>query len=145
MSSLTGIIETALYVDDMQRSVAFYQDVFGFATLFESERLTTLRVCPGQVLLIMRKGLSANASVMSFGVIPPSDASGDQHVAFGVLPETMPEWRATLEGHGIVIESALDWPEGGQSLYFRDPDHHCIEVKSSDWNGEPLPGPPAPP
>ena len=114
----TGIIETALYVDDMQRSVEFYQRVLGFQTLAASERLTALRVSPGQVLLIMKKGLSSEPSVMSFGVIPPSDAAGSQHVAFGARPDQIGEWRELLRHHGIGIESELDWPEGGQSLYF---------------------------
>ena len=47
MLTTSGIIETALYVEDMQRSVEFYQRVFHFSTLFASERLTALRVAPG--------------------------------------------------------------------------------------------------
>ena len=139
MLTTSGFIETALYVEAMQRSVEFYQQVFGFPTLYTSERLTALRVAPGQVLLLMKRGASAEPSVMSFGVIPPSDAAGQQHVAFGVRPDELGKWRERLERDGIAIESALDWPEGGQSLYFRDPDHHCVEVKTSDWHGEALP------
>ena len=60
MLTTNGIIETALYVDDMQRSVEFYERVFGFQTLFASERLTSLRVAPGQVLLILKRGLSSD-------------------------------------------------------------------------------------
>lgn len=139
MLKCSGIVETALYVEDMQQSVTFYARVLGFPTLFASDRITALRVAPGQVLLIMKHGASSEPSVMSYGVIPPSDAMGQQHVAFGVRADQLGEWRATLQHHGIGIESAVEWPEGGQSLYFRDPDHHCIEVKTSDWNGEPLP------
>ena len=144
MLTTDGIVETALYVDDMQRSVEFYQRVFGFRTLFASERMTSLRVAPGQVLLIMKKGLSSEPSVMSFGVIPPSDAAGQQHVAFGARADQIGAWRELLRQMGIGIESALDWPEGGQSLYFRDPDDHCIELKTSDWAGGPLPSGGAP-
>ena len=138
MSHVCGIIETALYVEDLQESVEFYHRVFDFATLHASERLTALRVAPGQVLLIMKRGESAEPSVMSFGVIPPSDAAGPQHVAFGIRPEQLEEWRDRLQQCGIEVESSVNWPEGGQSLYFRDPDGHCIEVKTSDWEGEPL-------
>ena len=63
---------------------------------------------------------------MSFGVIPPSDAAGQQHVAFGAGPDQLDEWRELLHQHGIGIESDLDWPEGGQSLYFRGPDDHRL-------------------
>ena len=139
MPTVSGIIETALYVEDMGRSVKFYQRLFGFATLYASDRITALRVAPGQVLLVMQKGASSKPSVMSFGMIPPSDASGQQHLALGILPEQLNGWRQSLHRHGIEIESAIDWPEGGHSLYFRDPDRHCIELKTSDWNGEQLP------
>ena len=138
MPEVSGIIETALYVEDMQRSVEFYERVCGFPTLFASPRITALRVAPGQVLLIAKKGASAEPSVMMFGV-PTHDAAGQQHVAFGVRPEQLGAWRETLQRHEISIESALSWPKGGQSLYFRDPDGHNIELKTSDWDGEPLP------
>ena len=77
MPIVSGIIETALYVEEMQRSVEFYQRVFGYSTLFASERLTALRVAPGQVLLIMKKGASSEPSVMSFGVIPLKTSDWD--------------------------------------------------------------------
>ena len=80
---------------------------------------------------------------MSFGVIPPSDAHGHQHVAFGVLPGQFEKWQTRLARHGVAIESVFAWPEGGQSLYIRDPDDHCIELKTSDWGGTLLEGPTA--
>ena len=141
MLAVTGVIETALYVDDMRRAVDFYQRLFAFRALHVSDRLCALRVVPGQVLLIMARGASSEASVLPFGVIPPSDATGHQHVAFGVPLSELPAWKARLERLGVEIESAIDWPEGGRSLYFRDPDQHCIEVKTSDWDGAPLPPP----
>jgi catechol 2,3-dioxygenase-like lactoylglutathione lyase family enzyme len=33
-----------------------------------------------------------------------------------------------LQERGIAIESAVDWPRGGRSLYFRDPDRHLLEL-----------------
>jgi len=30
-----------------------------------------------------------------------------------------------------VIENKVKWQEGGQSLYFRDPDYHAIELATS--------------
>ena len=141
MPASTGVTETALYVDDMQRAVDFYQRLFGFRALHVSDRLCALRVVPGQVLLIMARGASSEASVLPFGVIPPSDAAGHEHLSFGVRPGELSAWKAQLDRLGVEIESALDWPEGGRSLYFRDPDQHCVEVKTSDWDGEPLPAP----
>ena len=42
MPSVLGILETALYVKDVQRAAAFYRRLFGFTTLLDSERLIAL-------------------------------------------------------------------------------------------------------
>ena len=39
MPPLHGILETALYVNDVTASAAFYRSVFGLDTLLESDRL----------------------------------------------------------------------------------------------------------
>ena len=138
MSSVKGISETVLYVDDMHRSVEFYQRVFRFAVLTSSDRLSALRVAPLQVLLIARKGATADAKVTPRGTVPPHNGSGQLHVAFAVPSGQLNEWRTTLKAHGVEVESEMNWPKGGQSLYFRDPDQHCIELRTSDWDGSPV-------
>lgn len=139
MPTISGVIESTLYVKDVSKSVEFYERVLGFRTLFASERITALRVAPRQVLLIAKQGASAEPS--EWGGVPLHDATGQQHVAFGVRPDQLGEWRSTLERHGLDIERVIEWPEGGESLYFRDPDHHSLELKTSDWDGKPLPSP----
>ena len=138
MSAVKGVSETSLYVDDMRRSVAFYHRVFGFPVLTTSDRLSALRVAPLQMLLIVKKGGTVNPVVTPLGTVPPHDGSGHLHIAFAVPSGQLNEWRTTLEGHGVEIESEMKWPKGGQSLYFRDPDQHCIELKTSDWDGSPV-------
>ena len=135
MARLNGISETALYVEDMRRSLDFYERVLGLAALHTSERLSALRVAPGQVLLLITKGADTEPTVLPFGTLPPSDGRGELHVAFAIATDRLSEWRGALEANGVEIESAIDWPEGGQSLYFRDPDQHSVELKTSDWDG----------
>ena len=36
---LSGLLESALYVDDPHRSVAFYQKIFGFECIVDFDRL----------------------------------------------------------------------------------------------------------
>ncbi len=69
------VLETALYVDDLQRSVEFYQRVLGFnpASDCSSDRMWALNVTPDQVLLLFNKGASVQATVTPFGTIPPTD------------------------------------------------------------------------
>ncbi len=125
---LDGLVETCLYVSDVARSHAFYADVFGFPAIREDERICVLEVGPGQVLILFRRGGTLALVAVGEGFIPPHDGSGPQHLAFGVPQEAVGDWKAHLESLNIEIESLLDWPQGGQSLYFRDPDGLLVEL-----------------
>jgi catechol 2,3-dioxygenase-like lactoylglutathione lyase family enzyme len=37
-------------------------------------------------------------------------------------------WEAWLAENGISVEEKRTWDLGGQSVYFRDPDRHLIEI-----------------
>ena len=131
------MIETALYVDDLNRSLEFYRGLFGFTMKMEPiERMAALDITDDQVLLLFKKGASTEATILPFGTIPPTDGDGQLHLAFGVSPSDIDAWEQRLGVLGIDIESRFDWPEGGSSLYFRDPDGHAIELKTSNWRGQ---------
>lgn len=134
MPHLKNILETALYVSDMQRSIEFYQSVLGLEKLSGSERLTTMRIAENQVLLLFRKGGSVKDTITDYGVVPHTDGDGELHLCFGVTKTDFAEWEKTLAEKNITIESKLAWPAGGESLYFRDPDGHILELKTTDWN-----------
>jgi len=53
---LGGVLETSLYVADLERARAFYQRVFGLEVFFQDGRMCALGVAPGQVLLLFRRG-----------------------------------------------------------------------------------------
>lgn len=127
MPQVDGLVETALYVDDIEKSAAFYERVFGFRKIFEeSDRLCALSISDKQVLLLFRIGASRNAKPTKNGVIPPHDGSGTLHLAFAI-PETDREtWREQLKTNGVEIESEVHC--GGDSLYVRDPDGHLVEL-----------------
>jgi catechol 2,3-dioxygenase-like lactoylglutathione lyase family enzyme len=131
MLRIDRVLETALYVDDMDRAVEFYQRVFGFAVLARSaepDRLTALDIGGTQVLLLCKKGASLQAVVTSGGKIPPCDGSGNSHLAFPVAVSQLEDWEKRLLENGIAIESKVHWERGGQSLYFRDPDGNSLEL-----------------
>ena len=52
MPVIEGILETSLYVADLERSAAFYRDLLGFRSLFESRRLIALDAGKQGVLLL---------------------------------------------------------------------------------------------
>lgn len=128
MPAVTGVLETALYVDDVDRSVAFYRDLFGFEVLFESGRAAGLDVAGGQVLLLFRKGGTTAPVVSERGTIPPHDGHGNLHMALAIPAGELEAWEETLAGRGVEVEARYHWPRGGTSVYFRDPDGHLIEL-----------------
>ena len=123
-----GILETSLYVDDITRSQAFYQRVFGFELLFADDRLCALNVADRQVLLLFRKGASTEPILTAGGTIPPSDGDGCLHVAFSIDTAALPAWEEWLSAQGVAIISTVEWDRGGASLYFSDPDGHLGEL-----------------
>jgi catechol 2,3-dioxygenase-like lactoylglutathione lyase family enzyme len=128
MPHVTGILETALCVADPARSARFYQDLFGFEQIEGDERFCALDVAGKQVLLLFREGGSTRGSQTSGGFIPPHDAHGQMHFAFSIAADEFDPWLARLAEASIPIESRVDWPRGGRSLYFRDHDNHLVEL-----------------
>lgn len=128
MPELTAILETALYVDDLDRSIEFYQSLFPLRTLVRDERLCAFAVADRQVLLLFLRGATTSAVTTPGGEIPPHDGAGPLHMAFAIARGDVDAWVEVLRAHGVLVESRVAWPRGGESLYFRDPDHHLIEL-----------------
>ena len=122
------VVETALYVDDMARAVAFYRDVLGLRVMGAGERLTALDAGEGTVLLLFRRGATTAGIEFPGGRIPPHDGAGPAHLALGVDAADLDAWERHLESRGVAIESRTRWSQGGRSLYFRDPDGHSVEL-----------------
>ena len=127
-ATVTGILETALYVDDVGRSLAFYESLFGFKSLFTSERAAGLAVAARQVLLLFEKKGSLSPLVSERGTIPPHDGDGHLHMAFAIPAGALEAWERRLAEKGIAVTARYHWPRGGHSLYFDDPDGHVIEL-----------------
>jgi catechol 2,3-dioxygenase-like lactoylglutathione lyase family enzyme len=125
---LNALLETALYVEDLERSVAFYKTVFEFEPISTSERLCALSISDRYVLLLFLKGASTAATVISGGVIPPTDGDGQLHLAFAISESELEKWENWLVENEIEIESKVKWERGGTSIYFRDPDNHLLEL-----------------
>jgi len=128
MPKLDGILETALYVDDMARARAFYEGVLGLTPIFEDKRLTAYGVAARSVLLLFRRGGSTQTVTMPGGTIPGHDGAGPLHIAFATGKDEEAAWRQQLAEHGVAIEGETTWSRGGRSIYFRDPDGHLLEL-----------------
>jgi catechol 2,3-dioxygenase-like lactoylglutathione lyase family enzyme len=130
MPRITGILETCIHVDDLSRSAQFYETLFGFRRLGSDERFCALDVAGRDVLILFRRSGTLEPSTLPGGMIPPHSGSGQLHFAFAIPSEDFAAWEERLTAAGIAIESRVRWPRGGESLYFRDPDQHLVELAS---------------
>jgi catechol 2,3-dioxygenase-like lactoylglutathione lyase family enzyme len=136
MPALNGVLETALYVDDLDRARRFYEEVLGLKPVFADQRLCAFEVAKSSMLLLFPRGKTLETVVMPGGTIPPHDGHGPLHVAFAVSREDLPAWEERLAAHEVSIEGRTDWPRGGTSIYFRDPDGHLLELATPGlWPG----------
>jgi catechol 2,3-dioxygenase-like lactoylglutathione lyase family enzyme len=125
---IRGILETAIYVDDLQRAHTFYGGILGLARVLDTPRMLTYAVAPAEVLLVFRRGMTRDDSETSGGMVPGHHAEGPAHFAFAIASDDYDAWRAHLEAAGVSIASEVTWPPGGRSLYFRDPDGNVVEL-----------------
>jgi catechol 2,3-dioxygenase-like lactoylglutathione lyase family enzyme len=128
MPKLGGILETALYTDDMARARRFYEDVMELETIFADDRLCAYGVAGRDVLLLFKRGTTRETVTMPGGTIPGHDGSGPLHVAFAIGRDELGEWERRLRSCKVEIEGRTAWPRGGHSIYFRDPDGHLLEL-----------------
>jgi catechol 2,3-dioxygenase-like lactoylglutathione lyase family enzyme len=128
MPRLNGMLETALYVDDLRRAQRFYEDILELRPVFSDGRLTAYDVGGRSILLVFARGASMETVALEGGVIPGHDGAGPLHCAFAISADELPAWKERLTVRGVQIEGCMDWPRGGKSIYFRDPDGHLLEL-----------------
>ena len=115
---ITGVLETVLYVSDLDRSQRFYETIFGLTFVTKAPgRLHAMQVKQGQLLLLFKQGAS-----------PDHDGAGQNHLAFSIPRAELAAWERWLCENQIEIVERKKWELGGESLYFRDPDGHLLEV-----------------
>lgn len=124
MLPLHSVLETSLYVSDMDRAVKFYREVLGLRLIgeFENKRGVAFRIGES-ILLLFDPEQTAGPDVL-----PSHRGSGEGHVAFRVTAEDLPRWREHLRSHGVAIEQEFSFGSQPPSIYFRDPDRNLLEL-----------------
>lgn len=124
---IEGLLETALYASDLDRSARFYREVIGLKPMLETPRLHAFDAGRQGVLLLFKAGATSEDMVDAGGTIPGHEGTGRLHMAFAIAADQLDAWRAHFERLGIPLAGDVGWSRGGRSLYVRDPDGHAIE------------------
>lgn len=126
---LNHILETCLYVTDLDAAKAFYAHVLGLEWHAEEPgRHVFFRCGAGMLLLFDRRQtvLEHDAGVPTHG------CTGAGHVAWSVPATELDVWRQRLREAGVEIEKDIMWPQGGHSIYFRDPSGNSLELATPE-------------
>ncbi|KRB58736.1 bleomycin resistance protein [Rhizobium sp. Root708] len=124
---LEGMLETALYAGDLDKAEAFYEGILGLSKISRSgDRHVFFRCGPG-VLLIFNPDETIKPPSPGSLLVPPHGTTGAGHACFRVSGENLDAMADRLKSAGVAIESEVTWPQGGRSIYFRDPDGNSLE------------------
>ena len=133
----SGILETALYVDDLDAAEGFYGGLVKLERVSRNGNRSVFYRCGRGVLLIF----NPDETRISHGEgmpVPVHGASGAGHVCFSASNEEIDIWRDSFQAAGVEIERDFRWPNAGRSLYVRDPAGNSIEFAEPQlWGFKP--------
>jgi catechol 2,3-dioxygenase-like lactoylglutathione lyase family enzyme len=121
------VLETALYTDDLDAAETFYGGVLGLEKITRAGNRHVFYRCGPGVLLIFNPDETEIHYREGQLPVPPHGARGPGHLCFRAGAAEIDDWRTRLEAAGVEIESDMKWPQGGRSIYFRDPSGNSLE------------------
>lgn len=123
-----AILETVLYARDLGAAEDFYRRALGLEPFAKAEGRHVFYRLGDQVLLIFNPLMTTKPPEDDAKLpVPPHGTDGEGHACFRASADEIIAWRAHLEKEGVFIEADFEWPEGGRSIYFRDPAGNCLE------------------
>lgn len=124
---IIGTLESALYASDLKAAAHFWGQVMGLPEIARVPDRHIFFRCGPQVLLVFNPAVTREPPRPGARLpVPPHGTEGAGH--FCIAAQNLQEWRDHLEASGIVIEADFIWPQGGRSIYFRDPAGNSIEI-----------------
>ncbi len=126
--SVSEVLESALYVSDLQAAEKFYTKILGLTFYSRMEGRHVFLRCGDRMVLLFDAEATA-VSAGGPGDPPTHGARGEGHLAFAVKDREIDQWKRHLVENGVEIEKELR-PRGGRSIYFRDPSQNCLEIAS---------------
>ncbi|SDD46116.1 VOC family protein [Ruegeria marina] len=127
-----AVLETVLYVDDLDAASEFYALVMNLPLAHEDRRMKVFRLTDQNFLLLFKTGDTRQPINVPGGTIPAHDGRHGMHVALSIDHDEVEAWAQRLQDNNIPIESTVRWPSGDTSLYFRDPAGNLVELATPD-------------
>lgn len=122
------ILETALYAENLDETADFYSHVLGLERFAEVAGRHVFFRAEGQVLLLFKPSATRVPPPPEARLaVPPHGVEGPGHLCFAATGPEIDGWIEHLAVHRVEIESAFAWPQGGRSIYFRDPAGNSLE------------------
>ncbi len=127
---ITQVKETCLYVTDLNVTRLFYEEKLGLACFsFVPNRHAFFRAGTSVFLCFIAETTKQDKN------LPPHWGIGALHYALESPVEEYDNWLAHFKKMEITITQEVEWPRGGRSFYFNDPDGHVGEiVEAGMWD-----------
>ncbi|OJU52501.1 MAG: bleomycin resistance protein [Mesorhizobium sp. 61-13] len=132
----SAILESALYVTDLDAAEAFYGGILGLERIAKvGGRHVFFRCGSGVILLFNAEATKIPPPPDARLPVPPHGTVGQGHLCFAASADEIESWRTRLVELGVEIEADFHWPAGGRSIYFRDPSGNSLEfAEPKIWN-----------
>ncbi len=128
---MTRVLETCLYCADLDAAERFYGGFLGLERIVRMDDRHVFYRAEGSVLLIFNPSETEIPPPPDKLPVPTHGARGPGHVCFAADGDELDRWRERIEAAGIEIDSAFEWPQGGRSIYIRDPAGNSVEFAES--------------
>ena len=124
MINTYGLTHIAISVQDIHRSSAFYENVFGAKKMYVSDDLIQLQTPNNHDIIVLEKG---SGEIRNTG--------GIKHFGFRLInPTEIDSVITEIEKAGGKIKESGEFCPGEPYVFFYDPDGYEIEV----WYEKPL-------
>ncbi|EAR52962.1 hypothetical protein OG2516_10881 [Oceanicola granulosus HTCC2516] len=135
MTGIDGVLEAAIYVDDLDAAEAFYNGTLGLEIITRVEGRHVFFCCGASVVLAFVAAATRQPPAPDALPVPPHGAEGPGHLCFSVPEPALSALRDRLVAAGLGIESDFHWPHGPRSVYVRDPAGNSVEfAEPSLWS-----------
>lgn len=130
----THVLETSLYVADLEAARQFYGTVLGLPVVFDEPDRHLSFQCGRGIVHTFVAAVTRNTESL-----PAHGAKGAGHVAFAIPYEEVEAWKTRFASHDVPLEDTATWPHHEQavSLYVRDPAGNSVELATPALWGDP--------